>query len=55
MQFLMKEMKHEIVLASTTSDNSVEEFEKFITNFYYEKELKENIENTTQNTIRFCM
>ena len=50
-----KEMKHEIVLASTTSDNSVEEFEKFITNFYYEKELKENIENTTQNTIRFCM
>lgn len=49
------EMEQKIVLASTNSDNSADEFEKFITNFYYEEEPKEKNEKSEQNTIRFCM
>ena len=49
------EVEQRIILASTNSDNSADEFEKFITNFYYEEEPKENNEKSEQNTIRFCM
>lgn len=49
------ENEQNIVLASTTSDNSKEEFEKFITNFYYKEEPKENQEYNEQGKIRFCM
>ena len=49
------EVEQRIILASTNSDNSADEFEIFITNFYYEEEPKENNEKSEQNTIRFCM
>lgn len=47
--------EHKIVFASTTSDNSKDEFERFITNFYYEEEPKKDKENIVENKIRFCM
>lgn len=43
------------VLARTSSNNSKDEFERFITNFYYEEEPKENKENIVENDIRFCI